>query len=136
MIVPSCIPILFAASSSWIFSTRWTSRKWFPDPKLPSCGSPRFLALSDTLFGSAFAICPFSSQTFASSLVPYPLSIAHETPLTKTSSNSDWVNLTAPLEPTPDGIDLKRSFTSSASFGRTCSSVRFVRSNLTPQLIS
>ena len=46
------------------------------------------------------------------------------------------MSLTAPLEPTPEGIELKRSLTSSFSFERTICSVKFERSNLTPQLIS
>ena len=133
---PSLMPMREAASSSCTLSTRCTSRKWLPDPRLPSCGMPLLRAFSDTFDGSAPAMRPPSSHESASAARPYPLSTAHRTPLVITSSSCEPLSDTAPFEPTPDGIELNRSATSSLSLGLASASDRFVRSRRTPQLMS
>ena len=79
---------------------------------------------------------PDSSQESASSAEPYPFSTAQSTPLTITSSSSDFLSRTAPFEPTPEGMAPNRSDITSFMRGRICSSSRSVLSSLTPQLMS
>src|SRR5215211_2406657 len=97
---------------------------------------PLFLAISDTLDGSAPFILPFSSQASISCPHPYPRSIAQLVPSTNNSSISDLVSLNAPSLPTPVGTDLNSSLIRSFSLGLKSDSLSTVLISLTPQLIS
>ena len=83
---PVSRPMAAAAAASRTWSTTWTSRKWLPPPRLPSCGAPRVAARSDTWAGSAPGTVPPSSQAAASSSTPIPWASGWRTPSTRTRS--------------------------------------------------
>src|SRR5439155_777020 len=58
---PATSPSAAAARASYTSSTRWTSRKWFPEPSVPTWLRPRSSAVSDTASGSASRRQPPSS---------------------------------------------------------------------------
>ena len=133
---PSFNPKALAVCSSKTFSTTSSSRKWFPDPRDPSWGSPLLRDLSLTFEGSASSMWPCSSVASRSSSHPNPFSTAHSDPLARISSSSGYPMRVSPLDPSPDGTFLYNSSTSASFLSPMSSRVRSVLMRRTPQLMS
>jgi hypothetical protein len=86
-----------------------TSRKWLPDPRLPTWASPRSIARSLTCPGSASGTTPKSSQRRRSRATPWPASTAYREPPSRIpfSSRRSLSCQTAP-RPMPRGVARSR----------------------------
>ena len=74
VICPSRRPNAAAARSSWTSETRWSSRKWLPEPSVPIWPAPRSRARGDTAAASAPGRQPPDSVKWSSSSDPMPRS--------------------------------------------------------------
>ena len=133
---PVSRPMAAAAAASRTWSTTWTSRKWLPPPRLPSCAGPRVAARSDTWAGSAPGTVPPSSQAAASSSTPIPWASGWRT-LDQDPLHPGPVERQQPGPARPRGMRLARVWTSSPIRSRTSvSQSRSLRSRRTPQPMS
>ena len=118
---PGPTPKALAARSSSTSSTTWTSRKWLPEPRLPTCVRPRSRARRLTADASAPGITPPSSVCARSSSVAYPRRARNAAPSSASRSSSPSLSRSAPCGPDPCGTRRISSCMSGSSRGFTSS---------------
>ena len=133
---PGPTPKALAASTSTTSSTTCTSRKWLPEPRLPTCVRPRSSARRLTASTSAPGMTPPSSVRARSSSVASPRRARNAAPSSASRSSSPSLSASAPCGPAPWGTRRISSCISASRRGRTSSRPRLVRTRRTPQLMS